>query len=134
MDSRKIVFQETGIVLVGEIIGVGLMLAVFALLGRFSQAVVLGGLVGGFLSVMNFFVMAVTASLAADKAEQQDVKGGKSLMQFSYLGRFAVLFLLLFACAKSGLFDVVALVVPLIFVRPTLTLGEFFRKSGEKKA
>ena len=39
-----------------------------------------------------------------------------------------LLFLVLFACAKSGLFNKIALVVPLVFVRPTLTLAEFFRK------
>jgi hypothetical protein len=37
---------------------------------------------------------------------------------------------ILFACAKSGLFDVVALVLPLVFVRPTITVAEFFRKKG----
>ena len=31
----------------------------------------------------------------------------------------------------QGLFDVVALVLPLVFVRPTITVAEFFRKKGE---
>mgnify|MGYP006967287329 CR=1 FL=1 len=30
----------------------------------------------------------------------------------------------------SGFFDVIALVLPLIFVRPILTIAEFFRKKG----
>jgi hypothetical protein len=36
----------------------------------------------------------------------------------------------LFLCAKSGLFDVVALVLPLVFVRPILAIAEFFKKKG----
>ena len=128
MDSRKIVFQETAVVALGQAICVGLMLAVYALLGRFSMPVVLGGVLGGALATANFLFMAIGTSLAADKAEQQDVKGGKGLIQTSYLLRLGLLFLILFACAKSGLFDLVALVLPLLFVRPVLTVAEFFRK------
>ena len=36
----------------------------------------------------------------------------------------------LILCAKSGVFDVLALVLPLLFVRPVITLAEFFRKKG----
>ena len=133
MDSRKIVFQETAVVAVGEVVGVSAMLAVFALLGSFDRSVLLGGIVGGIMAILNFFFMAVGASLAADKAEAQDVKGGKSLLQTSMLLRYAVLFVVLFACAKSGLFNAIALVIPLIFVRITISAAEFFRKKEEPK-
>lgn len=133
MDSRKIVFVETGIVALGEVLCTGAMLGIFALLGYFDQSVLLGGIVGFLLSVLNFFFMAVGTSLAADKAEKQDVKGGKALLQMSMLIRYAVLFVVLFACAKSGLFNAIAMVLPLVFVRPILTFGEFFRKSGDRK-
>ena len=36
--------------------------------------------------------------------------------------------------AKSGFCNPIALVVPLIFTRPILTVGEFFRKSGDSKS
>ena len=133
MDSRKIVFQETAVVTVGEVVGVAAMLAVFALLGSFDRSVLLGGIVGGIMAILNFFFMAVGASLAADKAEAQDVKGGKSLLQTSMLLRYTVLFIVLFACAKSGLFNAIALVIPLIFVRITISVAEFFRKKEEPK-
>ena len=42
-----------------------------------------------------------------------------------------VMALVLFAFAKSGLCNVVTLVVPLIFIRLTLTIAEFFRKPGD---
>lgn len=128
MDSRKIVLTQTALVAAGELIGVAAMIGIFALLNRLDSGVLLGGAAGGVLAVLNFFVMAIGASLAADKAEAQDVAGGKRLLKTSMLVRYAVLFLVLFACAKSGLFNKIALVVPLVFVRPTLTLAEFFRK------
>lgn len=131
MDSRKIVFRETAVVAIGEVICVGVMLGVFALLGKFDQTVLLGGIVGGLLTTMNFFFMAIGASLAADKAAEQNVNGGKATIKSSYLLRMVILAALLFAFAKSGLCDVVALVLPLAFVRPTITVAEFFRKPGE---
>lgn len=132
MDSRKIVFTQTAVVAMGELIGVGAMLGIFALLQKLDSTVLLGGLAGGFLAVLNFFAMAVGAGLAADKAEAQNVSGGKRLLQTSMLVRYVLLFVVLFACAKSGLFNKIALVVPLIFVRPTLTVAEFFRKKEER--
>ena len=133
MDSRKFVFKETAIVLLGEVVGTGAMFCVFAMLHIFSPAVLYGGLLGAFLSVLNFFVMAVCGSMAADKAVAQDVKGGQRILQISQLARYLLLFVLLVAAGKSGWFSPIALVVPLLFVRPTLFLGEFFRKSGDKQ-
>ena len=61
----------------GVIICTAVMMGIFALLGKFDISVLLGGVFGGVLAILNFFFMAVGASLAADKAEKQDVKGGK---------------------------------------------------------
>ena len=133
MDPRKIVFQETAIVAVGEIICTAAMVGIFALMGYFDRAVLLGAVVGMVLAIGNFLFMAIGASLAADKAEAQDVKGGQNLLQLSMLLRYGVLFIVLFACGRSKMFNLIALVLPLIFVRPTLTIAEFFRKPGEKK-
>ena len=131
-DARKTVFHETAIIAVGEVIGVAVMLAVFALLGRLDRTVVLGGIIGGLLAVGNFLMMAINVSLAADKAAKQDVKAGKAMVSTSYVTRMVVLFVILFACVKSGLCNVIACVVPLIFVRVTITVAEFMRKSGDK--
>ncbi|MBQ6890684.1 MAG: ATP synthase subunit I [Oscillospiraceae bacterium] len=131
MDSRKIVYKETLSVLIGEVILVGVMFGVFALLKALDQKVLLGGLAGGLLAVGNFFFMAIGTSLAADKAEAQNVKGGQALIQTSYLVRMVVLAVLLFACAKSGYFNLYALVIPLLFPRLSITLAEFFRKKGD---
>lgn len=128
MESRKIALRETAIVALGVTICSALMVGVFALLGKFDTSVLLGALVGSLLSVGNFFAMAVIATLAADRAENQDVEGGKKMLQASYPLRLLCLMAALILCAKSGFFNVVALALPLAFVRPTITLAEFFRK------
>ena len=130
MDSRKLVFKETAVVAIGEVIGTAIMIGVFALLGYFELPVLWGGLIGMILSVGNFFFLAVIASLAGKKAQQQDVAAGQKMIKASYPVRLLVLAVLLIAFAKSGFCNLIALVVPLLFVRPIITLAEFFRKRG----
>lgn len=129
-ESRKYVLKETLAVLLGQIACVGILFLVYALLQKFAVSVLLGGIVGAILATGNFFFMAVAATLAADKAQQQDVEGGQKLMKSSYPIRILVLAGILILCAKSGYFDLIALVLPLLFVRPILTVTEFFRKKG----
>ena len=133
MDIRKFVLRQTGIVALGELIGTAAMVGIFALLGKYETSVLLGGIVGGLVAVANFFVMAITVNIAADKAANQNVKGGQATIKLSYAMRMLVMAVVLFAFAKSGICNVIALVVPLVFSRFTLTLQEFFRrKPGEK--
>lgn len=132
MDSRKFILRKTGLIALGQALCVAVMIGVFALLGYFDRSVLLGGIFGGVIATGNFFVMAVCADLAADRAEKGNAKAGQSLIQLSYMGRLAVIAVLLFALVKSGLCHVVAAVLPLVFNRPILTLSEFFRK-GEAK-
>ena len=132
MEDRKDVLRQILVVLLGEAIGTALMIGVFALMGKFSLGVVFGGLIGMAVSFGNFFFLAVSVSLAADKAARdEDVQGGQKMIRLSYLLRYAVMFLVLFLCAKSGYFNIFSLVIPLLFVRPTIMLYEFFRKSGD---
>ncbi len=132
MDNRKIVYQETSMVLTGELIGCAAMIGIFALIGQLDLTVWLGTLAGFVISGGNFFFMAMAASLAADKAENQDVAGGKSMIKGSYFLRMLLIFVLLFACVKSGFFHPLPLVLPLLFVRPIIAVGEFFRKKGDR--
>ena len=134
MDWRKSVFRETAAVAVGQAICVAAMIAVFAAFGQFNMSVILGGLVGGMIAFANHLLMVVFVNKAADKAEAQDVAGGQKLIQLSYMGRLAGLFVVLILCAKSGWFNLLALVIPLAFTRPVLTVYGLMEKRGGKQA
>lgn len=133
MDSRKFILKQTAIVALGQAVCVGIMIGIFALVGKLDSTVVLGGIVGAVLAILNFAFMAIGAMIAADKAVAQDVKAGNATVRLSYTLRLVVLAVVLFAFAKSALCNVLALVLPLAFTRPVLTIAEFFRKPGEKK-
>ena len=95
MDGRKELLQQTGIVALGEALGVAAMIGIFALLGAFDMRVLWGGLVGGLVAVANFFVMAIGVNIAADKAKNQDVKGGQAAIKGSYALRMALMIVVL---------------------------------------
>ena len=128
MDSRKYVIKESLVILAGQAVCVSVMIGIFALLGYYDRTVLLGGIFGGLLAAANFFFMAVAATIAADKAVAQNVKGGEATVRISYIARMVVIAVVLFALVKSGLCNVFAAVLPLAFTRPILTIREFFRK------
>ena len=134
MDSRKLVFQETSVIALGEAICVPLMVLAFFLCGAFDRTVVFGGIAGALIATANFFFMALSTTLAADKAAAQDVKGGQATIQFSYIFRLIFMFLALVVCAKSGMMNLLALVIPVLLVRPIIMFAEFFRGKGGTQA
>lgn len=130
MDSRKFVLKQTAIVAIGQAGCVAAMIGIYALLGQFNMTVLWGGLVGGVLAVANFFLMAIGAMMAADKAQQQDVKGGQATVRKSMFLRLALMAVVLVAFSISGICNVLAMLLPLAFTRPILTLMSFFGKAG----
>lgn len=130
MDSRKIVFKETGIIAAGEFICCGVMVGIFAALGYFTMPVLWGALTGCLVMTANYFFMAVTASLASDRAAAGEVEQAKKMVQTSSVVRLLCMGIVLFAGIKLGA-NVIALVLPLAFVRPILMVAEFFRKKGD---
>lgn len=131
MDSRKIVLVETGIVAAGEAVCTAAMMGVFALLNAFDNTVLIGGIVGALVAIGNFFAMAMGAMIAADQAAKQNIKGGKATIKSSMFGRLLAMAVILVVMGKSGYCNIIALLVPLVFVRPVLSVYEFFRKPGE---
>ena len=133
MNPRKFIIRETALLGVGELVCVAAMAGIFAMLGNFDYTVILGGVIGALIAVGNFFFMAIASNAAADKAMEDDVKTGKSMVKPSYGVRLLVMGVLLFVFAKSGHCNLLALVCPMLFVFPIITVIEFFRKSGESK-
>ncbi len=128
MNDRKIILKEILTLLIGEAVCTALMFAVYALLGRWTLSVLLGGLAGCIITVGNFFFLSITATLASERAVQQDVEGAKKMLKASQTYRFIAVALLLVLCAASKACDLIALVLPLAFQRPVMLVTEFFRK------
>ena len=130
MDSQKSIWTDLRPIAVGQVLCAAAMIGVFALFGHYDTTVLLGSVFGSLIAVANFFFMTLFVDLASKKAAAQDVAGGQKLIQFSYMGRMAGILIALILLAKSGLCNVFALAIPLVFNRPILTVYELIRKKG----
>ena len=92
------------------------MLAIYAVVGRFTTAVLLGGLLGTVIAVGNFLALSITVSNALDRAAAGDnsVKACMSI-QSSSVVRTAIL----------------AVIYVLLFAQAAIKLIEFFRKDSK---
>lgn len=131
MNCKNTAFRETRTVIIGQAVCTAVMIAVFAVFGKYQLSVLLGGIAGALIATGNFFLLSFFANRAADLAEAQDVVGGQKLIQLSYMGRMLGMFLALIVLGKSGYFHPLSLVLPLAFTRPILTIAEIFKKKGE---
>lgn len=133
MKIKNPLVQEVLLYSAGQCLCVLGLVLVYFLLGSLDRSVVLGGLLGGALTIVNFAMTAFAVQKAASQAQDQNVKGGQVTMQTSMGARYLLMAVVLVLAGKSRMFNMIALVLPLLFSRPILTVCELFRKKGETK-
>lgn len=130
--NRAVIIQVLQVFL-GIVICTGLMLGVYALIGQFSLPVLWGALLGCLIAGLNFLFLSIGVTRAADRAEATGEAAKATLaVRSSSTIRMLALAAIYIVILKSGVCDPLAAVLPLIFVRISITMLEFFRKDGEK--
>ena len=118
------VLTQTARVAAGVAALVALMLAVYAVIGRLSALVALGGVYSGILGILNFFVMglmvqSVTERMAEKERTEQEIAELSTQMQnrmkLSYNLRMIGLFGLLVLGIAVFKFDALATIIPSVF-------------------
>lgn len=127
MDSRKMVFRETGIIAAGEVILSAVMVAVFAALGYFKMNVLWGAVAGALVTTVNYFSLALVVCLASDRATEGDVTQAQKMIRLSATTRLFFTGGLLAVAILLGC-NVIATVVPLLFLRPIMYVAEFLKE------
>ena len=129
MKPDSAVRRETARVAAGVFALVAAMLAVYAVIGKFSVPALLGGVYTGLLTVVNFFVMGMTVqgitNRAAEKERTEQEIADMSLqmqnrMKASYNMRMIALFALMVAGIAVFKFDPIATILPILF--PSLVI------------
>lgn len=127
MDCRKRILKDTALLLLGELVGSALMIGVFAAFGAFSLAVVISALTGSLVITVNYLAMAIVLDIAADRATAGEPKKARQMAQLSSTVRLVCMGVVLLAAIKLGA-NGIALLLPLLFMRPVLMAMEFFGK------
>ena len=103
----------------------GAMIGVYALLGKLTVKVLLGAALGTAAALLNFAVMTFSV-VKAENAESPE--RGALQVRLNYVIRMVVLAAVLIVALKTNVFDPVATVLPLCFIRIAIFLSEIFRK------
>ena len=129
MKPDSAVRRETARVAAGVFALVAVMLAVYAVIGKFSAPALLGGVYTGLLTVVNFFIMGMTVQGITDRAAEkarteQEIAEltleMKNRMKLSYNLRMIALFALMVVGISVFKFDPIATILPILF--PTLVI------------
>ena len=110
--------KETRLIALFTLCLTALMEAVYLIIGRWNMQVLLGGLLGAFFAVLNFFLMG----LGIQKALTQEAADAKNLMRISQSMRLLMLGLVLVVAFSVPVFDPIATVIPLFFPRIAILL------------
>ena len=118
-------FRDVFPVMLGELLLTGVMLAVYALIGRFSLKVLWSAGLGAGAVLLNFTVM-ILALLQAEKRGSPEK--GQLYVRATYALRLVLLAVVLILALKSKVFDPLATALPLSFQPIAVWLFELFRK------
>ena len=125
----KVVLKETKYIAAWVLIFSAILQAVFLVIGRWNYTVLLGNLLSGVAVTINFFAMAMTVQKALDK-EEKDAKG---TMHLSRSLRMLVLFVVvLIGVLLKNIFNLWAVLIPLLFPRIAIMLRSFTPKKAEQ--
>lgn len=129
MKPDSAVRRETARVAAGVFALVAVMLIVYAIVGKFSVPVLLGGIYTGLLTVINFFIMGLTVQGVTNRAAEKERTEQeladltiemKNRMKLSYNVRMIALFALLVLGIAVFKFDPLATILPVVF--PTIVI------------
>ena len=118
-------FRDVFPVMLGELLLTGAMLAVYALIGRFSLKVLWSAALGAGAVLLNFTVM-ILALLQAEKRGSPEK--GQLYVRATYALRLLLLAAVLILALRSKVFDPLATALPLCFQPIAVWLFELFRK------
>ncbi len=148
MNSKKMPFIETAIILLGELIVSLIVCGIYLLIQKFTYKVITGVALGTAVTVLNFFFLAYSTNKAFDEAAE--ARGTKELteeeiedftekqqarlngtVKLSFIIRTVTMLLTLVLAFILEWFDVIATLVPLLMLRPIITVEALIRNRSK---
>ena len=121
----KAVIKETSFVGIWVLIFSAVLQCVFLLVGKWNYTVLLGNLLSGAVSVLNFFLLGITVQKAI---ETGDVKAAKARMRISQFARLVMLGIVAVLGATLSCFDLWATLIPMLFPRASMIIRQILLK------
>ena len=137
------VLRQTRNVALCVLVLVAVMLVVYAVIGKLTASVALGGLYSGLLGVLNFFIMGLTVQKVTERAaererDEQELANFSTQMQnrmkISYNMRMIALFALLVLGIAVIRLDALATILPSVFPSIAVRVLQVIEARGGAKS
>ncbi len=143
--NSKLPLFETAAMIIGELITSLIVCGVYLIIRKFDYTVALGALLGSLVTLANFLVLVITTGRAIDRAMEERGEGEmndeeaaaftakhkmrlQAAIKISYILRTATIAgALVLAFLLGSVFDVIATLVPLLMLRPILTVASLIK-------
>lgn len=137
IEIQPAVKQETGRITLFTAVGVVAMWVLFGVFHLiqpetvpFDYTVFLGGIVGGAIAVLNFFLMGLTVQKVASTENEEDARAN---MKASYTQRLMLQILWIVLAIVAPCFQFVAGIAPLMFPSLGIKSMVFWKPKKQKK-
>ena len=116
---QETIIRETKRIAAGVTMLFVIMLIIYAVLGKLSPAVVLGGVLGSAYAVLNFFMLGMTVQkVAGIRAENEEL--ARMQMRTSYQSRMIGMVVVVVIAFAVPFIDGLACLIPMVFPRLTI--------------
>ena len=150
MKNKNLPLYETAFILIGEIIVSLIVCGVYLIINKFSYKVITGVALGTAVTVLNFLFLAISTNRAfdmameargtkemndeeAEKFAEEHGAGLQNAVKLSFIIRTFTMLAALIVAFVLKWFDVIATLVPLLMLRPIITVESILRqKFGER--
>lgn len=149
MEKQKLPIRELLFITIGEAIISLIICGIYLLINKYSYKVALGALVGSVVTLVNFLVLSIMTNRVIDRFLKERGEGEMSdedaaalaakfqgqvqnQMKLSFIIRTAVMAVTLIIALVSGVFNVIATLIPLLMLRPIITVSQLFNRKAEK--
>jgi hypothetical protein len=149
MEKQKLPMRELLAILIGEALTSSVICGVYLIIKKYTYKVLLGVLLGSAVTLLNFLVLSIMtnrvinsfleargdAELTDEEAEALALKFQgrvQNQIRISFIVRTAVLAATLIVAFIVEVFEVLPTVIPLLMLRPILTVSELIKRKAQK--
>ena len=118
------VIKETGYIAFWVLVLSALTQSVFLVIGKWDYTVLLGNILSGAISVLNFLLMGITVQRALNKSEED----AKKSVKVSQLYRFLLLVVVVIIGVVLPCFSTWTVIIPIFFPRIAIIFRPLFDK------
>lgn len=105
-----------------------MMQAVFLIIGKWNYTVLLGNILSGTASVLNFLLMGITIQKSLEKEEKE----AKTAIKMSQLYRTLLMLIVAIVGAVVPCFNLWAVIIPLLFPRLAIAIRPLIDKRKKR--